>query len=597
MAYVQARKNRSGDITGYMVRWREGGSRAGAAQYEAFEDEPSAEVFRDAVNDAGQHWPPGWVKGQGYISADAALPDDDRYRFRAYATASIEGRTGIEEHYRVACMRDLERWVFPTFGECDVRSVEHFSRDTIRAWVRVLEQAKVHKGQAPKSGEPKWRKMSPKTIRNLHGLLSSILQEAVTAEPPLRLRNPCEQTRLPRADDDGAEDGDDIEFLTPEEVEGVISCMKRRGDQLLATIKYGTGMRWSEVTALAPECLVGWTTDLPKVRVKRAWKRDGKKGYYLGTPKSKRGRRTLRVSASVTAAVEELGGKSEPADRLYFTGEAGRRLHYSTFHDRWQRAVRLAKAEGLLPQEKKPTPHDLRHSHAAALISAGHSLTYVQRRLGHESIKTTSDTYGHLLPEADDAAMETIERSLGRARSADDGQAAAVEADDRSRLYVLHLDGEFNEHVEAFWKLADAKACADQWQIDHPDDTVRIETTAADWWRRQQTNGLKDVRDEVPGRRVLWWGSALYTPDGSELRTGVDLESVAARAVWEWEERYTAEDAVKRIDYRPGLGCYTRAEVWGVDQAKVREEFARAREEALAVCAQHPSLRGAQAGA
>ncbi|MGJ5693991.1 tyrosine-type recombinase/integrase, partial [Streptomyces pratensis] len=136
-------------------------------------------------------------------------------------------------------MRDLERWVFPTFGECDVRSVEHFSRDTIRAWVRVLEQAKVHKGQAPKSGEPKWRKMSPKTIRNLHGLLSSILQEAVTAEPPLRLRNPCEQTRLPRADDDGAEDGDDIEFLTPEEVEGVISCMKRRGDQLLATIKYG----------------------------------------------------------------------------------------------------------------------------------------------------------------------------------------------------------------------------------------------------------------------------------------------------------------------------------------------------------------------
>ncbi|MGJ5693723.1 tyrosine-type recombinase/integrase, partial [Streptomyces pratensis] len=102
MAYVQARKNRSGDVTGYMVRWREGGSRAGAAQYEAFEDEPSAEVFRDAVNDAGQHWPPGWVKGQGYISADAALPDDDRYRFRAYATASIEGRTGIEEHYRVA---------------------------------------------------------------------------------------------------------------------------------------------------------------------------------------------------------------------------------------------------------------------------------------------------------------------------------------------------------------------------------------------------------------------------------------------------------------------------------------------------------------
>ncbi|MFE9319144.1 tyrosine-type recombinase/integrase [Streptomyces albidoflavus] len=583
MAYVKARKNRSGDVTGYMVRWREGGSRAGAAQYEAFEDEPSAEVFRDAVNDAGQQWPPGWVKGQGYISADAALPDDDRYRFRAYAAASIEGRTGIEEHYRVACMRDLERWVFPTFGECDVRSVEHFSRDTIRAWVRVLEQAKVHKGQAPKSGEPKWRKMSPKTIRNLHGLLSSILQEAVTAEPPLRLRNPCEQTRLPRADDDGAEDGDDIEFLTPEEVEGVISCMKRRSDQLLATIKYGSGMRWSEVTALAPECLVGWTTDLPKVRVKRAWKRDGKKGYYLGTPKSKRGRRTLRVSASVMAAVEELGGKSEPADRLYFTGESGRRLHYSTFYDRWQRAVRLAKAEGLLPQEKAPTPHDLRHSHAAALISAGHSLTYVQRRLGHESIKTTSDTYGHLLPEADDAAMETIERSLGRERGSE--APAPVERVDRSRVHAVVLPG---GKVLAFWESGVARAVVEQWTLDRGPG-ARVETWAVDWWIRQQGNGVQGVRGEAPQRVWVWsLGPALYGMDGTERTSAEDVHEPQGRWVWEWEEGATAEAATWRTEWVPGGAALTRAAASGVELDAVRAAYAEARAEALRLCAGHP---------
>ncbi|MFZ3595127.1 tyrosine-type recombinase/integrase [Streptomyces sp. BH104] len=593
MAYVQALKNKHGQITSYRVRWRTGGKRGGDPQGERFDDETSAGVFKDAVDEAGQHWPAGWVKGEGYVDQTAAEPDEKKYRFRAYATNIVENKTGIEEHYRQACFRDLERYVHPTFGNCDVRSAEHFCKDTIRAWVRKLEQTHVHRGQVPKTGTGKLRKMSPKTIRNLHGLLSSILDEAVKAEPPLRARNPCEGTRLPRADDDGGEDGEDIEFLTPDEVAGVHDCLERRSDQLLARVKYGTGMRWSEVTCLAPECLVDWDTPEPKIRVKRAWKRDGAGGYKVGIPKSKRSRRTIRVSWGVVEAVNELGGDDkEHPTRLYFTGEKGQRLHYSTFHDRWQRAVRRAKAQGLLSRQKRPTPHDLRHSHAAVLLSEGRGLTYVQRRLGHESIKTTSDTYGHLLPEADDSAMDVIDRSLGRGRTEDEVQAAAVAAGDRSRVHVVHFDGELSGHVEAFWKRGDATACAEQWQIDRPDGTVRVETTAADWWRRQQTRGLKDVRDDMPGRTRIWWGSVLYTADGSELRTGADLETVAARAVWEWEEQYTAEGAVRHVTFEPGAGCYTRAQAWGVDQAQVRAAFAAAREEALAVCARHPVLLG-----
>ncbi|MFD8774564.1 tyrosine-type recombinase/integrase [Streptomyces sp. NPDC059916] len=595
MAYVQAVKNGAGQVTSYRVRWRTGGSRTGEPQGERFDDETSADVFKDAVNDAGQHWPAGWVKGKGFVDPAAAEPDEQRYRFRAFAAQLVADKTGIEEHYRRACERDLERYVYPTFGECDVRSVEQFSRDTVRAWVRKLEKTKVHRGQVPKTGTGKLRPMSPKTIRNLHGLLSSILEEAVRAEPPLRARNPCEGTRLPRTDDDGGADGEDIYFLTPDEVEGVISCLERRSDQLLARVKYGTGMRWSEVTCLAPECLVDWDTPEPKIRVKRAWKRDGNSGYYVGIPKSRRSRRTIRVSWGVVEAVNELGGDDrENPERLYFTGDQAQRLHYSTFHDRWQRAVRRAKAAGLLSRQKRPTPHDLRHSHAAVLLSEGRGLTYVQRRLGHESIKTTSDTYGHLLPEADDEAMDIIDRSMGRGRPDDDGDGLAVNVvtGDRSRVHVVHFDGEVSGHVEAFWKAGDAKAVADQWQIDHPDDAVRVETTAADWWRRQQTNGLKGVRDGLPERARIWWGSVLYNSDGSELRTGDDLESIAVRWVWEWEERYTGKDAVTRVQFVHGVASLTRAEAWGVAQSRVRDAFAAAREEALATCAKHPALLG-----
>jgi integrase len=42
--------------------------------------------------------------------------------------------------------------------------------------------------------------------------------------------------------------------------------------------------------------------------------------------------------------------------------------------------------------------HDLRHGFASALITAGCSVTAVQRALGHASASTTLDVYSHLWP-------------------------------------------------------------------------------------------------------------------------------------------------------------------------------------------------------
>ncbi len=45
--------------------------------------------------------------------------------------------------------------------------------------------------------------------------------------------------------------------------------------------------------------------------------------------------------------------------------------------------------------------HDLRHSHASMLIDMGFDILEISERLGHESAKTTLDTYSHLYPEKD----------------------------------------------------------------------------------------------------------------------------------------------------------------------------------------------------
>jgi integrase len=235
----------------------------------------------------------------------------------------------------------------------------------------------------------------------------------VEHEPPLRTQNPCAQTELPDASD---EIQDEMEFLTPGEVKLLASCFTFAKDRRMVTVKYGTGLRYGEITALQRQDIIDLHGPRPRLRVQRAWKKDGHGGYYLGKPKTKKSRRTIRISPSVVAALVEQGIAGLAPDELIWTGvERNQRLHYSTFGDRWATAVRRAVKAGL---EKRPTPHDLRHSHASALIAAGQPLTYIQRRLGHESIQTTSDRYGHLMPELDDDAMTAIETALAGQRPA-----------------------------------------------------------------------------------------------------------------------------------------------------------------------------------
>jgi len=52
----------------------------------------------------------------------------------------------------------------------------------------------------------------------------------------------------------------------------------------------------------------------------------------------------------------------------------------------------------------RPRIHDARHTAASWWLSAGVDIHVVKAMLGHKSITTTIDTYGHLLPGAHDQA-------------------------------------------------------------------------------------------------------------------------------------------------------------------------------------------------
>jgi len=71
----------------------------------------------------------------------------------------------------------------------------------------------------------------------------------------------------------------------------------------------------------------------------------------------------------------------------------------------WRPALIRAELQGL-------RIHDLRHTHTAWLIAAGRPLPSIQWRLGHRSITTTIDRYGHLLPDVDTGDLVALDAAL-----------------------------------------------------------------------------------------------------------------------------------------------------------------------------------------
>lgn len=231
---------------------------------------------------------------------------------------------------------------------------------------------------------------SPKTIKNVIHMLSSCM--ALAIDEGHATRNPCHRVRLPQR----RLDAEAMTFLSPAEFEHLLSHVPDHYKPLVLTLG-GTGMRWSEATAIMGQHVNG-----NLLTVRQAWKRIPG-GWEMGVPKTAKSRRTITLPQSVADALAPLARR----DVLVFRTPQGHPVRHSNFYKRvWRPACAAA---GFDPA---PGIHALRHSSVAWLIAAGVSLPVIQARLGHEKITTTIDTYGHLLPDLHVAAANAAELAL-----------------------------------------------------------------------------------------------------------------------------------------------------------------------------------------
>jgi|GEM_PF-287962 len=376
----------------------------GATTTETFDERKDAEKFGRLVDKIGGK-AAREVRNASTTSA-MDVPTLATWLETHLANVAASGTPGTVGEYR----RMAARTWLPTLGPLPVDSI---TRAHVVAWIvaqrgtettrsiraRAKAVAAQEKDPAVKIPDPKM--YAPKSIKNAQGLLSDALKAAMNEDPPLIVRNVAAGVPLP-SDAERPE----MVILTENEFTTLYGAMPEPWRPLVALL-YSTGLRWGEATALYPMDL-DLDAVTPVVRVTRAWKK-GDAGVYLGSPKTRRGRRTVALPGQLVPVLRALCEGKSMTD-LIFTAAEGGRVTGQHFGERvWHPAI-VRSGIG-----KTPRVHDLRHTHASQMIAAGMDLLKLQHRLGHESLKTTGDTYGHLMPDAHTAGAAFATISLAGA--------------------------------------------------------------------------------------------------------------------------------------------------------------------------------------
>lgn len=272
----------------------------------------------------------------------------------------------------------LERHLLPRFGRVPLAAI---TTTDVRAFVSELVGAGLAAG----------------SVQRIYAVLRSILRAA--EESRLVARSPCIGVSIPSTR------RVEPRFLSAEELSRVAEAAGRFCSLVLLG-GYG-GLRWAEMVGLK----VGRIDFLrSRVRVEEAMVEV--RGRFTAGPTKTGKMRMVTLPQVVTESLAaHLAAFPQAPDGLVFTDSGGGPLRHSNF----RRRVWLPALEAAALAKPRPRVHDLRHTAAALAIAAGAHPKAIQERLGHASITTTLNIYGHLFPALDEDLAARLE---GMARAA-----------------------------------------------------------------------------------------------------------------------------------------------------------------------------------
>lgn len=266
----------------------------------------------------------------------------------------------------------IEKMLLPYFGKqkiCDIDTIK------IRKWQNELISYRDEKGNP----------FSQTYLKTVNNQLSALMNYAVSHYH--LASNPCKS-----AGSMGKSKADEMNIWTQTEYEQFSNAINKSSMKLAFDILFYTGMRSGELLALTPSDILS----TKKIDINKNY--DKIKGQELFLkPKTSKSKRCISIPDFLYEDIQNYISK------LYGIGK-GDRIFYFQKTALEKEIKRISKKIGL----KLIRVHDLRHSHASMLIELGFTPLEIANRLGHESVKTTLDTYSHLYPDKDQKLADRL---------------------------------------------------------------------------------------------------------------------------------------------------------------------------------------------
>lgn len=256
--------------------------------------------------------------------------------------------------------------------------------------------------------------LSPKTIKNTHGVIHKILDQAI------KLRylkyNVSEACVIPKVEQK------EISPMDEEEIAEFLTAIKGDMYESVYFVTLFTGMRQSEVLGLTWDC-IDFENNTIYLNKQLVRDRNNYKEFYFSSLKNGKSR-TIYISRSIAEVLKQRKTEQEKARKsagrnwvgrntewsnLVFTDEYGMHLNHTNVYKHYKRIV---KRIGI--GEKRF--HDLRHSYAVLALQNGDDIKTVQEALGHHTSGFTLQVYAHstnLMKKESANRMDKYIRSLG----------------------------------------------------------------------------------------------------------------------------------------------------------------------------------------
>lgn len=230
---------------------------------------------------------------------------------------------------------------------------------------------------------------SPKTIKNIHGVLHKALDKAIKIG--YVTTNPASVCDIPRIEKK------EIKPLNADNISRFIKRLDTEELKNLYITALFTGMREGEVLGLTWDCV---DFERGTITVNKQLQKEKIKGgkYYLAETKTSKVRVLTPAQYVMSILKEEqirqkenrlkLGHMWDNPLNLVFTNTTGRYLAIVTVYKRFKKIV----SEIGIPQARF---HDLRHTYATLALQEGDDIKTVQTALGHSTVSTTLDIYSH----------------------------------------------------------------------------------------------------------------------------------------------------------------------------------------------------------